>query len=222
MGVRNPKAKWVLPDVVDPVEHKCFKINVPDEVHHIAAFKGALLDLCSATQWADDPYHKAKDVAAVWRDVYVNMVECNASIIPVACPADFQFGDQHDWHPIHANGIDYAIWTGAGWRAGYQGTQPANPYWQIQIYHDIPIAYVYSYTVEYTCLMPVTIFGAPDYVEQGPFPPGLHQVAVIAVSGNASTVLRVGMTTNPTNVAGSDIAIYKVIANIGNTDGACH
>lgn len=69
MARRNPPAKWVLPDVVNPTGRKTITLCIPDEPQHIAAFRGALQALGSAYNWADDEAHTAKDVAQVWRDV---------------------------------------------------------------------------------------------------------------------------------------------------------
>lgn len=74
MARRNPPAKWVLPDVVHPPDHICFKIPVPNNRYYLAAFRGALLNLCSATQWGDDLAHTAREVANVWRDIYDQVV----------------------------------------------------------------------------------------------------------------------------------------------------
>jgi len=76
MSRRFPRAKWVLPDVIDPPEHLCFQIEVPRERFHIAAFRGALLNLASAIFWQDDPDHTAKDVALVWREIVNNVTVC--------------------------------------------------------------------------------------------------------------------------------------------------
>jgi len=73
MSKRYPRAKWTLPDVVEPTTHKCYTISVPNDRFHIAAFLGALQDLGSAMQWADDEAHTAKDVALVWRDIIDNL-----------------------------------------------------------------------------------------------------------------------------------------------------
>lgn len=70
---RNPPAQWPLPDVVDPAERLCVRVYVPNDPAHIAAFRGALLALQSAYHWADDPTHKAKDVALVWREILRDM-----------------------------------------------------------------------------------------------------------------------------------------------------
>lgn len=73
MSKRNPRAKWVLPEVINPPKRICFQIQVPDEKYHIAAFLGALYNLTSAIFWADDVDHTAKQVAAVWQDIFDNL-----------------------------------------------------------------------------------------------------------------------------------------------------
>jgi len=75
MTRRNPPAQWVLPDIVNPSGRRCFFISVPDDPLHIAAFRGALLALASGYNWADDPLHKAREVALVWREVIDNMID---------------------------------------------------------------------------------------------------------------------------------------------------
>lgn len=82
MTRRNPPAKWVLPTVINPPKRRCFVIEVPDEPQHVAAFRGAMLDLASAYKWADDPLHKAREVALVWRDVIDAMRDCEICIPP--------------------------------------------------------------------------------------------------------------------------------------------
>lgn len=77
---RNPPARWVLPTVVDPPDKLCIEIHVPNDAAHIAAFRGAMLSLASAYNWADDPTHKAKEVALVWRDIIDDMVEWGCTL----------------------------------------------------------------------------------------------------------------------------------------------
>lgn len=91
MPRRNPPAKWVLPDVVHPLEHICFKIPVPNNRYYLAAFRGALLNLCSAAQWGDDLAHTAREVANVWREIYDQVVAttCEAPFIPVKTEVEF-------------------------------------------------------------------------------------------------------------------------------------
>lgn len=223
MGKRNPRAKWTLPSTINPVNQKCFRVSVPDDPYYIAAFRGAILNLCSASQWQDDPDHKAREVANVWRDVYANISDCGGGLIPVACPFDFRFGDTHNWLPIVAGGITYANYTGAGWHAGYTGQHGGSElYYQLQIYHTIPSAVIYSYTIEYTCLQPVTVNVSPGFETQGPYPPGTPATIVVAANGASTDTLRLIMTTSPQSVSGSDIVVTKVIVNIANSDGSCH
>jgi len=73
---RFPRAKWVLPDVIDPPERICFQIQVPKNRFHLAAFRGALLNLASAVNWQDDPDHTAKEVAKVWDKIYTQVTAC--------------------------------------------------------------------------------------------------------------------------------------------------
>jgi len=81
MARRNPPARWVLPETINPSERLCFTIRVPNDPQHLAAFRGALWNLCSAINWADDPDHLAKDVAQVWRDVYDDVRRCTENTI---------------------------------------------------------------------------------------------------------------------------------------------
>lgn len=76
MTRRNPPAKWVLPEEVDPDTSICYVIRVPNEQFHIAAFLGALYNLTSARFWADDPDHTALLVAKVWQDIYDDLEHC--------------------------------------------------------------------------------------------------------------------------------------------------
>jgi len=71
------KAKWTLPETINPTGRRCFIIRVPDERFHIAAFRGALLNLASGAQWADDPDHKARLTALIWADVIEEMEDCS-------------------------------------------------------------------------------------------------------------------------------------------------
>jgi len=78
MSKRYPRAKWELPEVVDPDTFRCYTIKVPDDRFHVAAFLGALQNLGSGQQWADDEEHTAKEVALVWRRVIDDMCQCES------------------------------------------------------------------------------------------------------------------------------------------------
>jgi len=88
MSRQNPPAKWVLPEAVDPPTTRCFVIEVPDDPQHVAAFRGALLNLASAYKWADDVTHMAKDVALRWRQAIDEMGECDSVIMLRTNPFD--------------------------------------------------------------------------------------------------------------------------------------
>jgi len=81
MARRNPQAKWVLPETVDPATRKCTTIQVPDDPQHIAAFRGALLALASAYNWQDDASHTAREVALVWRAIIDDMGIWGCSVL---------------------------------------------------------------------------------------------------------------------------------------------
>lgn len=83
MSRRNPPARWVLPTTVDPTTSTCWRVPVPDDPFHKAAFLGALADLASAHRWADDVGHTAKDVAQVWRDIVDGLARCGPTTILV-------------------------------------------------------------------------------------------------------------------------------------------
>lgn len=85
MTRRNPPAKWVLPTTVVPTGSKCMTLLVPDDPAYIAAYRGAILELCSAYNWADDEAHTAKLVAQVMREA-VDAGECsNMEFIQRGC-----------------------------------------------------------------------------------------------------------------------------------------
>ncbi len=88
MSKRYPWAKWTLPDVVDPPDRLCFTIPVPNNPLHLAAFRGALLSLASATKWQDDPGHTAKSVALVWQEIYDQVVACEPTALPESWDED--------------------------------------------------------------------------------------------------------------------------------------
>lgn len=69
------KSRLPLPSVVNPAERLCVVVNVPNEQGHRAAFFGTLFELAKAYSWQDDAMHTAKDVASVWRDVWLETVQ---------------------------------------------------------------------------------------------------------------------------------------------------
>jgi len=159
MSKRFPRAKWVLPTVVDPPDRICYLIEVPNERAHIAAFMGALYNLTSAIFWADDTAHTAKDVAHVWQDIFDSIVRqsCKPSIIKATggfvddmpffrevedngvCYLEFQCCPDQWIRLARADQLGQPNQPGAGaeqpppggGQACYQATMPANSTWLI-------------------------------------------------------------------------------------------
>lgn len=146
---RNPPARWVLPTTVNPTDTVCFQIPVPNDPAYIAAFRGALLNLCSARQWQNDPAHTAVPVANVWKGVYDAVVSesCVASYpTPVEeMEIDMSVCEQIRFNP--ATGLFEGLCCGS-WSAisgqpagGFVGAQSGNgtlqpsPGGGCQIYH---------------------------------------------------------------------------------------
>jgi hypothetical protein len=50
-------------------------VTIPDDVHYIAAFKGALYELAKAYAWGDDPEHTAIQVAAKMQASFDGIIE---------------------------------------------------------------------------------------------------------------------------------------------------
>lgn len=107
MPRRNSPMLWTLPQVIEPSNSLCFKITVPNDREYIAAFRGALLELAAGYNWADDPDHKAREVALVWRNIVDNLVirtECST-------PAALHGGiEQDDLMPIRVD-CDCNVWV---------------------------------------------------------------------------------------------------------------
>lgn len=66
-----PKNGYPLPTVINPARY-CVKLSIPNDPAHVAAFWGQITELGNWWTWARDDSHKARDVAAVWRDVFLN------------------------------------------------------------------------------------------------------------------------------------------------------
>lgn len=60
---------YLLPEVIDP-PRVSLCIQIPDDPNHIIAFWGALEQLSKWWNWQRDDAHTAKEVAAVWLDVW--------------------------------------------------------------------------------------------------------------------------------------------------------
>jgi len=81
---------YLLPPVAD-ADRICFRVSVPNDQQHIAAFLGQLAELGFWYNWQRDATHFGKDVAETWRgiqqDVAVNY--SNGSFFMGDCTVDF-------------------------------------------------------------------------------------------------------------------------------------
>ncbi len=93
MPRRNPPAKWVLPDVVNPPDSVCYSVRVPNNKFYIAAFLGCLYNLTSARFWSDDPAHTALQVAKVWQDIYDGLAKSPCSNLPIVRDEGMEIDD---------------------------------------------------------------------------------------------------------------------------------
>lgn len=71
------KARYVLPEVVEPSTSVCYMVPVPNDPQHIAAFMGAIFGLSKPYEWQNDPAHTAIDVGAVWLNIFNNLEQCS-------------------------------------------------------------------------------------------------------------------------------------------------
>ncbi len=69
MPRRNDPMQWALPKDINPGRTLCFTVPVPNDREHIAAFRGAMMELASGYNWTDDEAHTARAVALVWRSI---------------------------------------------------------------------------------------------------------------------------------------------------------
>lgn len=118
MSKRFPVARWALPATVAPSTSTCYMIPVPDDPNHVAAFKGAIYELAKAYSWGNDDAHTAKDVAAVWLDIFNNLELCNPLVQfrqPDICTLEVSFDGGSTWSEIYnaetcvTNGVNDGI-----------------------------------------------------------------------------------------------------------------
>lgn len=75
-------AQWALPEVIDPLDHICFQIQVPNDRNHIAAFLGAIFSLSTPYSWQNDDAHSAILVGRVWRKIFYDLHRNNCTVCP--------------------------------------------------------------------------------------------------------------------------------------------
>jgi len=135
---KNPRARWTLPDPVNPSGRVCFEIKVPNEKHHIAAFLGAIFDLTKPYNWANDDAHTALQVGALWFDIFERLRRNNCTCVTGGAgtgddqmlrvnpdnPCELQEFCGGEW--VHFWGSeDCAALAGVGQPTAQGGTQPA-------------------------------------------------------------------------------------------------
>lgn len=69
------KNKLALPTFPPPPGRVCIPVEVPDDPHWIALFTGAIYRLSQQIWYDRDAAHTAKDVAAVWQDIYLETMQ---------------------------------------------------------------------------------------------------------------------------------------------------
>lgn len=133
MARRNPPAKWVLPDVVNPPDHICFTIKVPNNRAHIGAFYGAIFNLTSARFWQDDPDHKAVQVAKVWREIFDNLLAgpCDLTTPDIIEEMEYEMSicEQLRYNPVthKFEGLCCGVWEPIPGQDGFQIGGPGQP-----------------------------------------------------------------------------------------------
>lgn len=97
---KQGSARWVLPAVIDPPDKRCVMILVPDDPHHIAAFRGALANLAHAHKWDEDVAHTAREVAWVWQQI-IDGMEWGCGVPETECRDFPPYAGFIEWHPTN-------------------------------------------------------------------------------------------------------------------------
>lgn len=70
MSKRFPQERYPLPIDVNPPTTVCFQIEVPNDIYHLAAFRGAIFSLAKPYNWEDDIAHTAILAGARWMQIF--------------------------------------------------------------------------------------------------------------------------------------------------------
>jgi len=144
----GPLARWPLPDVVYPTKTRCFQVEVPDDIHYIGAFYGAMYSLTQSNRWAQDSAHTAAKVSRVWGRIFDRLLagECVPDSKINICESDYEMSicEQLRFHNGVLQGYCCGEWVnisgqppggiGAGGQPGDGSQQPA-PGGGCQTYH---------------------------------------------------------------------------------------
>lgn len=110
------RSRWVLPDTIEPANTRCFLVEIPDEIHYIAAFKGALYNLTLWGNWQADDDHNGTLAAQRMLEAYASIqeVDCNMANLQFrACESGCGFEYSTDgvtWTCIDLTGCIETIW----------------------------------------------------------------------------------------------------------------
>jgi hypothetical protein len=89
MSKRFGKARYVLPQVVNPPDSICYKVPVPNDPMHLAAFMGQIYALGRAYSWADDDAHTARLAAGVWFKIFNDLRKCDGAAKVIVAESDY-------------------------------------------------------------------------------------------------------------------------------------
>lgn len=108
------KSRYVLPEVVDPIERVCFQVMVPKDRQHVAAFLGAIYGLSKPYEWQNDGAHTAIAVGRVWRQIFNNLQsgDCSENTIVIEeLEYDMSVCEQIRFHNGKLQGLCCGEWT---------------------------------------------------------------------------------------------------------------
>lgn len=212
--------KWPLPETLHPAGRVCYQVSIPNEVHYIGAFLGAMFLLTKPYAWADDPDHTAIEVGAVWRDIYNELAPgCGGPAFTIACDYNFADSDQ-GFAPIVAGGNTYATYSGSLWEAGCQACSGA-PYSQLQIFKNISSAVLYSASVQYSSLvdMNFVMVNNVDSTSSVHGPAGDHQI--LSVAGPLPTSVIRPILTTDAGTGAVNFSLERLSVTIGYPSNEC-
>lgn len=93
-SLKSNKNKWKLPTYPPPTGRVCIPVEIPDHPEWIALFTGAIFRLAQQIWYDRDENRTAKDVAAVWMDVYLETMQKMWGCSEVVATMQFRFTDQ--------------------------------------------------------------------------------------------------------------------------------
>lgn len=102
--MRKHSDGYEIPAVIDPPTTKCYQVFVPDDPGHITAFLAQIEALSYWYTWQRDPDHKARQLAAIWYNVW-NAVRDST------CEAGAMIRQKPGNHCIIQQSTDGVIWS---------------------------------------------------------------------------------------------------------------